>query len=96
MKWNKKEKPKPGDVRFVKQFLFLPKCLKTIGPNDTLTYRWLEIVYIKQTFTTEHSCCGGLHNPHEYKWIDIGWVNGESNCIEYEKDYATMRKHGVR
>jgi hypothetical protein len=71
MKWNKKEKPKPGDVRFVKQFLFMPKCLKTIGQNDTLTYRWLETVCIKQAYTAEHH--GDLH-PYDYKWVDLGWV----------------------
>jgi hypothetical protein len=52
MKWDKKQKPKPGDVRFVKQFLFFPKCLRTIGNSEILTYKWLETVYIKQAYTS--------------------------------------------
>lgn len=79
MKWDKKEKPKPGDVRFVKQFLFLPKCLKTIGQNDTLTCRWFETAFIKQAFLHQTTFGVGIISDSAgrcaaYAWKDLGWV----------------------
>jgi hypothetical protein len=64
MKWSSK-RPKIGDKRTVKKFLFLPKTIK----EET---RWLEWAIIEQQYLDSS---GDIFVNNCPVWIDINWIN---------------------
>ncbi len=62
MRWPSKKIPQKGDIRVIKKFLFLPKCL-----DDE--WRWLEIARIKQVAKVSY-CDGDI-----WWWKSLCWYN---------------------
>jgi hypothetical protein len=78
MKWEQKTKPDLGDVRVIKQFLFFPKCLPVCGLTDTMTWRWLENVTVKQVFKRVSEQTAGYDFADSTdeidEWVDFAWM----------------------
>lgn len=61
MRWKQKPKPKEGDIRIIKKFLFFPKKIE----DET---RWLESAYIVQEYIRYQ-----VEWSINYTWKDISW-----------------------
>jgi hypothetical protein len=66
LRWSFK-KPRVGEKRIIKKFLFLPKTIK----GET---RWLEWVTIEQQYLDSPGDIIIIDCP---VWIDIDWINDE-------------------
>ena len=69
MRWKAKRKPRVGDFRVLKRFLFFPRKISE-------EYRWLEFGYIKQKLElVDYHNEDGEYYYSKRQWFVVGWSN---------------------
>ena len=69
MRWSKSKKPKDGDTRTRKKFIWFPTCLPYECNSSIEEWRWLETCLVEEMFKETD---GFFDYWYMISWVDVG------------------------